>query len=60
MNWLEAEASISNTPPLIAPLPLIVKGSEYLSPCSIVTPKFSSAEITGPTGRSCDLASPSK
>ena len=60
INWLEAEASISKSPPFIWPLPLIVNGNEYLFPCSIVTPSSSSALITGPTGRSCDLASPSK
>ncbi|CAB4761046.1 unannotated protein [freshwater metagenome] len=52
INWLEAEASISRTPPVIDPLALIVNGSAKRFPCSIVTPRASSAEITGPTGRS--------
>ena len=59
-NWLDALASISITPPAIFPEPLIVKGRRYLFPCSIEIPSCSSAVITGASGRSCDLASPSK
>ena len=59
-NWLDALASISITPPAIFPDPFIVSGRRYLLPCSIEIPNCSRAAITGPSGRSCDLASPSK
>ena len=59
-NWLDEDASISTTPPFTLPEPLIVIGRRYLLPCSILIPNCSRALITGASGRSWDLASPSK
>jgi hypothetical protein len=59
-NWLDADASMTISPPRTAPDPCTVSGRPPPAAVSISTPIVRSPSISGPSGRTRACGSPSK